>query len=132
MQNLFLWHVMIVSMKSLSLKQEADDVITRLSIHFSPFSLQLCIQPSRASSTFCEWIPSGRIDMDFTNNLSLIAGKLGADLRERTWKEKKKEDDPQGIYSPRLSLSFCRVLPFQTNPKPPLRSSPFHSPFQMY
>lgn len=79
--------------------------------------------------------------MDFTNNLSQIAGKLTADLTERT-REKKEErayDDPQGIYSPRLSWSFHRVLSFQNNPRPPFQTTlqqspppPIRSPFQMY
>lgn len=61
---------MIVCMKSTSLK-EADDVIEQI-LHMSaaPFSVQLFGQPSAPVSIFCEWILSGRIDMDFTNNLS--------------------------------------------------------------
>lgn len=50
-----------------------------------PFSLQssfLCL--------FSEWIPSGRADMDFTNNLSQIAGKLAADLSKGGQDRRKK------------------------------------------
>ncbi|MEQ2164573.1 hypothetical protein GOODEAATRI_007985, partial [Goodea atripinnis] len=45
--------------------------------------------PPPPLSTFCEWIPSGSIDMDFTNNLSQITGKLATDLRKKSGGKKK-------------------------------------------
>lgn len=70
--------------------------------------------------------------MDFTTNLSQIAGKLAADLREKREKGggEQSQDDPQGIYSVRLSLSFHRVLPFQNNPQPLF--NPPHEPLRSF
>lgn len=61
---------MIGNMKSISPKQGADDVINQILHTFPFFSPQSSTQPGHPFFIVCEWIPSGRIDMDFTNNLS--------------------------------------------------------------
>lgn len=60
---------MIGDMKSISPKQGAHDVINQILHTFPFFSPQSSAQPGHPFFA-CEWIPSGRIDMDFTNNLS--------------------------------------------------------------
>lgn len=52
--------------------------LARLAVHCYP---SLAVIPPACSLSFCEQVPRGRIDVDFTNNLLQIAGKLAADLR---------------------------------------------------
>lgn len=74
--------------------------------------------------------------MDFTNNLCQIAGKLAADLRERTGEsgegggldKVESYNDPWGIYSAKALIVVPRGSPlskYPTAPTPAERTPPF-------
>lgn len=83
--NPLLCLVLIVRMKSISPKREADDVISQTGYALLPFAGRDSFSWLAIS---CERIPRGRIDVDFTNNLRQIAGKLAADRRGEDGGEK--------------------------------------------
>lgn len=123
---------MIVCMKSISLKQEADDVINQILHTLFPFFISL-IHPAKSSFLYLLWMDSQWKDRHgFHKQFILNCRKIGCrSLREDREERKKKRMKLRwstGHYSPRLSLSFHRVLPFQNNPQPPFQPPPPTAP----